>query len=38
MAFLRPQSGKAGGREFPYVVWRYGYGGEQQHFVDRILG
>jgi len=38
IAFLKPQSGKAGGWEFPDVVWRYGYGGGQQHFADRILG
>ncbi len=24
IAFHKPQSGKAGGWEFPYVVWRYG--------------
>lgn len=23
---------------YPDLVWKYGYGGEQQHFVDRILG
>jgi myo-inositol 2-dehydrogenase/D-chiro-inositol 1-dehydrogenase len=23
---------------YPDLVWSYGYGGEQQHFVDRILG
>ncbi|HVY20666.1 MAG TPA: Gfo/Idh/MocA family oxidoreductase [Bauldia sp.] len=26
------------GWSYPDLVWRYGYGGEQQHFVDRILG
>ena len=37
-AFLKPQAGKPAGWEFPDLVWKYGYGGEQQHFVDRILG
>ena len=37
-AFLKPSAGKAGGWEFPDLVWKYGSGGEQQHFVDRILG
>ncbi|MEJ0011063.1 MAG: Gfo/Idh/MocA family oxidoreductase [Bauldia sp.] len=26
------------GWSYPDLVWKYGYGGEQQHFVDRILG
>src|SRR5262249_11131007 len=31
--------GKGGaGWSYPDLVWKYGYGGEQQHFVDRILG
>jgi myo-inositol 2-dehydrogenase/D-chiro-inositol 1-dehydrogenase len=29
---------KDGGWAFPDLVWRYGYGGEQQYFVDRIAG
>jgi myo-inositol 2-dehydrogenase / D-chiro-inositol 1-dehydrogenase len=36
-AFMKPAAGGAGW-EFPDLVWKYGYGGEQQHFVDRILG
>ena len=36
-AFMKPVVGGCGW-EFPDLVWRYGYGGEQQHFVDRILG
>lgn len=30
--------GKSAGWSYPDLVWKYGYGGEQQHFVDRILG
>jgi myo-inositol 2-dehydrogenase/D-chiro-inositol 1-dehydrogenase len=31
--------GKGGaGWSYPDLVWKYGYGGEQQHFVDRVLG
>jgi myo-inositol 2-dehydrogenase/D-chiro-inositol 1-dehydrogenase len=37
-AFFKPHGGKPAGWEFPDLVWKYGYGGEQQHFVDRILG
>jgi len=37
-AFVKPQAGGLGTWEYPDLVWRYGYGGEQQHFVDRILG
>lgn len=37
-AFFKPNAGKASGWEFPDLVWKYGYGGEQQHFIDRILG
>lgn len=37
-AFVKPQAGESGRWEFPDLVWRYGYAGEQQHFVDRILG
>jgi myo-inositol 2-dehydrogenase/D-chiro-inositol 1-dehydrogenase len=29
---------KDGGWTFPDFVWSYGYGGEQQYFVDRIAG
>lgn len=36
-AFLKPGSASAGW-EFPDLVWKYGYAGEQQHFIDRILG
>jgi myo-inositol 2-dehydrogenase / D-chiro-inositol 1-dehydrogenase len=35
--FAKPLAGKPGSWEFPDLVWKYGYGGEQQHFVDRIL-
>lgn len=37
-AFVKPNSGKQSGWEFPDLVWKYGYGAEQQHFVDHILG
>jgi myo-inositol 2-dehydrogenase/D-chiro-inositol 1-dehydrogenase len=37
-AFIKSSAGKSAGWEFPDLVWKYGYGGEQQHFVDRILG
>ncbi len=37
-AFIKPQAAGSGGWKFPDLVWKYGYGGEQQHFVDRILG
>jgi myo-inositol 2-dehydrogenase / D-chiro-inositol 1-dehydrogenase len=36
-AFVKHGAGRTGW-EFPDLVWKYGYGGEQQHFVDRILG
>lgn len=36
-AFVKPGQGSSGGWEYPDLVWKYGYGGEQQHFVDRIL-
>jgi myo-inositol 2-dehydrogenase/D-chiro-inositol 1-dehydrogenase len=29
---------KDGGWAYPDLVWSYGYGGEQQYFVDRIAG
>ena len=35
--FIKPQAAGSGGWKFPDLVWKYGYGGEQQHFVDRIL-
>lgn len=37
VAFTKPVAGKRGGWDYPDLVWAYGYGGEQQHFVDRIL-
>jgi myo-inositol 2-dehydrogenase/D-chiro-inositol 1-dehydrogenase len=37
-AFMKPQRGGSGSWEYPDLVWKYGYAGEQQHFVDRILG
>jgi myo-inositol 2-dehydrogenase/D-chiro-inositol 1-dehydrogenase len=37
-AFRKPGVGNTNGWEFPDLVWKYGYGGEQQHFVDRIQG
>jgi myo-inositol 2-dehydrogenase/D-chiro-inositol 1-dehydrogenase len=37
-AFIKPTKENAGGWEYPDLVWAYGYGGEQQHFVDRVLG
>ena len=37
-AFAKPRQGAGGAWEFPDLVWKYGYGGEQQHFVDRVLG
>lgn len=37
-AFLKGNASGPSGWEFPDLVWKYGYGGEQQHFVDRILG
>ena len=37
-AFLKGNASGRFGWEFPDLVWKYGYGGEQQHFVDRILG
>jgi myo-inositol 2-dehydrogenase/D-chiro-inositol 1-dehydrogenase len=37
-AFLKGNARGSSGWEFPDLVWKYGYGGEQQHFVDRILG
>jgi myo-inositol 2-dehydrogenase / D-chiro-inositol 1-dehydrogenase len=37
-AFIKPQASGSGGWQFPDLVWKYGYGGEQQHFVDHILG
>jgi myo-inositol 2-dehydrogenase / D-chiro-inositol 1-dehydrogenase len=35
--FLKPGEAGTGGWQYPDLVWKYGYGGEQQHFVDRIL-
>jgi myo-inositol 2-dehydrogenase/D-chiro-inositol 1-dehydrogenase len=37
-AFIKPQPRGSGTWEYPDLVWKYGYGGEQQHFVDRVLG
>jgi len=34
----RPDAGLREGWEFPDLVWDYGYTGEQQYFVDHILG
>jgi myo-inositol 2-dehydrogenase/D-chiro-inositol 1-dehydrogenase len=36
-AFGKP-GGSAAGWSYPDLVWKYGYGGEQQHFCDRVLG
>jgi myo-inositol 2-dehydrogenase / D-chiro-inositol 1-dehydrogenase len=36
-AFGKPGSDIAGW-SYPDLVWKYGYGGEQQHFCDRVLG
>ena len=38
--FLRRPHGDAhpAGWSYPDLVWEYGYGNEQQHFVDRICG
>jgi myo-inositol 2-dehydrogenase/D-chiro-inositol 1-dehydrogenase len=36
--FPKSHADKPSGWQFPDLVWKYGYGGEQQHFVDRILG
>jgi myo-inositol 2-dehydrogenase / D-chiro-inositol 1-dehydrogenase len=36
--YIKPQAAGFGGWKFPDLVWKYGYGGEQQHFVDRVLG
>ena len=39
--FIKPHDGDADrttGWSFPDLVWSYGYRGEQQHFVDRVLG
>jgi myo-inositol 2-dehydrogenase/D-chiro-inositol 1-dehydrogenase len=35
-AFGKPGA-QATGWSYPDLVWKYGYGGEQQHFVDRVL-
>jgi myo-inositol 2-dehydrogenase/D-chiro-inositol 1-dehydrogenase len=40
-AFHKPggsDTGPRAGWEYPDLVWDYGYTGEQQYFVDRILG
>lgn len=37
-AFVKGTSERTAGWEFPDLVWKYGYGGEQQHFVDHVLG
>ncbi len=40
-AFHKPRTGSAGpqeGWEYPDLVWDYGYAGEQQYFVDHIVG
>lgn len=39
--FLKPRPGahdRSVGWSFPDLVWSHGYRGEQQHFVDRVLG
>src|ERR1700680_95188 len=36
-AFGKPGT-EATGWPYPDRVWKYGYGGEQQHFCDRVLG
>lgn len=36
-AFAKPGA-ETPGWEFPDLVWKYGYGGEQQHFVDCVQG
>ncbi len=38
--FLNPDKDSAGERgwQYPDLLWDYGYAGEQQYFVDRILG
>jgi len=41
MTSFRPRrsgDGAAAGWDYPDLVWEYGYAGEQQYFVDRILG
>lgn len=35
---LVPGAGRTPGWQYPDLVWSYGYAGEQQYFVDRILG
>lgn len=35
---LTPRDDGADGWLYPDLVWSYGYSGEQQYFVDRILG
>ena len=35
---LTPRDGEPDGWQYPDLVWSYGYAGEQQYFVDRILG
>lgn len=35
---LTPGAERTPGWQYPDLVWSYGYGGEQQYFVDRILG
>ncbi|MCU1416611.1 MAG: gfo/Idh/MocA family oxidoreductase [Schumannella sp.] len=35
---LTPRAGEPDGWQYPDLVWDYGYAGEQQYFVDRILG
>jgi myo-inositol 2-dehydrogenase/D-chiro-inositol 1-dehydrogenase len=35
---LTPRDGEPDGWLYPDLVWDYGYAGEQQYFVDRILG
>jgi myo-inositol 2-dehydrogenase/D-chiro-inositol 1-dehydrogenase len=40
-AFHKPGGHSAGPREgweYPDLVWDYGYAGEQQYFVDHVLG
>lgn len=35
---LTPREDAPDGWQYPDLVWSYGYAGEQQYFVDRILG
>lgn len=35
---LTPRDDAPDGWQYPDLVWSYGYAGEQQYFVDRVLG